>query len=33
MEQEENVREILDEEGAVVGYTLVEVDDVRADPD
>jgi hypothetical protein len=33
MEPEENVLEILDEAGAVVGYTRVEVDDVRADAD
>jgi hypothetical protein len=32
MEPEENVWEILDEDGSVVGYTLVEVDDVRTDP-
>jgi hypothetical protein len=31
MEPEENVLVILDEEGLVVGYTLVEVDDVRSD--
>jgi uncharacterized protein YuzE len=32
MEPEENIWIVLDDDGQVVGYTLVEVDDVRPDP-